>query len=53
MNNITVDFNANPAKAKCSKCGKIEEIPPNIKLSETVKKIKEIEDKHKDCVQVV
>lgn len=50
MAKVKVDFSVHPAVAKCEKCGKEEKLPEQKKLSDTMKLIKEIEDKHKDCV---
>lgn len=50
MSNIEVDFSVIPAKTKCKVCGKEEEILPQKNVSETMKAIKLIEERHKNCV---
>ena len=50
MNKAIVDFTVDPAKVKCSKCGQEIEIPPQKKLSDTIKIVKDFEIKHATCV---
>lgn len=50
MNKIIVNFTVVPAKAKCTVCQVEIEIPVQTKISETLKVVKEFEDKHKTCV---
>lgn len=50
MGNVVVDLTIAPAKMKCAKCGKEEEIPPQKKLSDTMKIVTVFEEAHKDCV---
>ena len=51
MSNVTVDFKSEPVKAKCCKCNQEEEIPStNGSISKFLKLMKELENKHKDCV---